>query len=153
MPRPSSISSSPHFSFSFINLLFFFFLKFSPTLLQAVALYLRAHCSLGCCLYRGLLQVSGGLLQVEVALLVGSSGPETGTQVRGPGSSLEQENGEDDAESETEGGLDEEVGEAAIPLLVEKRFADGPGNGAWGARGGGLGHGEQTFRLEIQLTV
>lgn len=30
-------------------------------------------------------------------------------------------------------------------LLVEKRFANRPGNGAWGARGGGLGHGGGRF--------
>lgn len=68
-------------------------------------------------LCRGLLQVSSGLLQVEVALLVGSSGTKASAEVRGPSSSLKQKDGKDDAESETEGGLDEEVGKAAIPLL------------------------------------
>lgn len=56
------------------------------------------------------------MLQVEVALLVRPSRTETDADKRGPRSSLEQDDGEDDAKSETEGRLDEEVGEAAVPL-------------------------------------
>jgi hypothetical protein len=42
-------------------------------------------------LCRGLLQVSCGLLQVEVALFVGSSGTKAGAEIRGPSSSLKQQ--------------------------------------------------------------
>lgn len=63
-----------------------------------------------------LLQIPGGLLEVEVALLIGPAGTETGADERGPRPALEQQDGEDDAEAEAEGGLDEEVREAAVPL-------------------------------------
>lgn len=56
------------------------------------------------------------MLQAEVALLVRSAGTESDADEGGPRSPLEQEDGEDDTESETEGRLDEEVGEAAVPL-------------------------------------
>ena len=55
------------------------------------------------------LQVSSRLLEVVVALLVGPTSTKTNTDERGPSSSLEQEDGEDDTESEAEGRLDEEV--------------------------------------------
>jgi len=51
-----------------------------------------------------------------VTLFPGSSGAETETDVSGPCASLEEEDGEDDAEREAETGSDEERREAAIPL-------------------------------------
>jgi hypothetical protein len=63
-----------------------------------------------------LLKVACGEFQVDVALLVGSSGTKASANVRGPSSSSEEKDGEDDAETETEGRLDEEIGQAAIPL-------------------------------------
>ena len=65
---------------------------------------------------RLVLDVLGGLLQVEVALLVRPAGTETGADEGGPRAALEKEDGEDDAEADAEGGLDEEVREAAVPL-------------------------------------
>ena len=63
-----------------------------------------------------LLQVSRSLLQAKVALLVGTAGTEANTDKGGPCSSLEQKDRENDTETETERRLDEEVGEAAVPL-------------------------------------
>lgn len=65
---------------------------------------------------RLVLDVLGGLLQVEVALLVRPAGAEAGADEGGPRAALEDEDGEDDAEADAEGGLDEEVREAAVPL-------------------------------------
>ena len=65
---------------------------------------------------RLLLQVLGGLLQAPVALLVRPASTETGAEEGGPCPPLEEENGEDDAETETEGGFYDEVREAAVPL-------------------------------------
>jgi hypothetical protein len=67
-----------------------------------------------------LLKFSRSLLQAEVALLIGTASTEADTNECGPCSSLEQKDGEDDTETETEGGLDEEVGEAAIPLELSQ---------------------------------
>lgn len=67
-------------------------------------------------LRRGPLEVARGLLEADVALLVGAAGAETDTDEGGPRAALEEEDGEDDAEAEAEGGLDEHVGEAAVPL-------------------------------------
>ena len=63
-----------------------------------------------------LLEVPRGLLEAVVALLVRATGAEADADKGRPCSPLEQEDGEDDAEAEAEGGLDEEVGEAAVPL-------------------------------------
>lgn len=65
---------------------------------------------------RLVLDVLGGLLQVEVALLIRPAGAEAGADEGGPRAALEDEDGEDDAEADAEGGLDEEVREAAVPL-------------------------------------
>jgi len=99
-----------------------------------------------------LADVLGGLLEAGVALLVCAAGAEADTDESGPCPPLEEEDGEDDAEAETEGGLDEEVREAAIPLLVQESLADGAGNGARGRgdnRRGGIGHGGQGFGFGI----
>lgn len=69
---------------------------------------------------RLLLQIPRSLLEAEVALLIGPAGTETDADERGPCSSLEQEDGEDDAETEAEGRLDEEVGKAAVPLGINQ---------------------------------
>lgn len=61
----------------------------------------------------------GGLLQAAVALLIRAAGTETDADKGGPRPPLEDEDGEDDTEAETEGGLDEEVGEAAVPLAID----------------------------------
>lgn len=61
-------------------------------------------------------QIPSGLLEVEVALLVCPSGTKAGTDEGRPRSALEQQDGEDDAEAEAEGGFDDEVRQAAIPL-------------------------------------
>ena len=91
-----------------------------------------------------LLEIPRGLLQAKVALLVRAAGAESDTNKRGPSSALEQKNGEDDTETETEGRLDEEVGKAAVPLFVQKRLAHRSGNGARGRGDGGLSHGDGT---------
>lgn len=62
------------------------------------------------------LHVPGGLLQVDVALLVRPAGTEAGADEGGPRAALEEEDGEHDAEADAEGRLDEEVREAAVPL-------------------------------------
>ena len=67
-------------------------------------------------LCRLLLEVSRCLLEAEVALLVGSSCTETDADERGPRSSLEYKDGEDNTESEAESRLDEEIGKASVPL-------------------------------------
>lgn len=59
-----------------------------------------------------------GLLQAVVALLVRPAGAEARTHDGRPRPALEQQDREDDAEAEAEGGLDQEVGEAAVPLLA-----------------------------------
>lgn len=61
----------------------------------------------------------GGLLQGGVALLIRAAGTETDADEGGPRPPLEDEDGEDDTEAEAEGGLDEEVGEAAVPLAID----------------------------------
>lgn len=68
---------------------------------------------LGSCL---LPDLACGLLQAVVALLVCPARTETRADDGGPRPALEQEDREDDAEAEAEGGLDQEVGEAAVPL-------------------------------------
>ena len=65
---------------------------------------------------RLLLQVLRGLLQAPVTLLVRPAGTEAGAEEGGPRPPLEEENGEDDAETETESGFYNEVREAAVPL-------------------------------------
>ena len=70
-----------------------------------------------------LLQVTSRLLQVEIALLICSSGSEACADESRPCSAAEQDNREDDTETETDGRLDEEVGQAAIPL--DKLLAPG----------------------------
>lgn len=65
---------------------------------------------------RLLLQVSRRLLQVDIAFLVRATGSKTSSDEGRPRPALEEKDREDDAETEAEGGLDEEVREAAIPL-------------------------------------
>jgi hypothetical protein len=54
--------------------------------------------------------------EAGVALLVCAAGTEACADEGGPGATLEQEDGEDDAEGQAEGGADQEGGEAAVPL-------------------------------------
>lgn len=114
-----------------------------------------------------LLQVARRLSQVDVALLVCAASTEASTDESRPSSATEKNDGEDDTETEADGGLNQEVGKASIPLahrvsshnmnaefaivdlrksnlLVEERFAHGSGNGARRSFGGssGLGHGD-----------
>lgn len=79
-----------------------------------------------------LLQVSRSLLEAKVALLVSPPSTETDTNERRPCPSLEQEDGENDAETEAEGGLDEEVREAAIPLQISLVSTILQGFASWG---------------------
>lgn len=65
------------------------------------------------------LEVLRGLLQVPIALLVRPTGSETDTDKGRPRAALKEEDGEDDAESEAEGRLDEEVREASVPLWIK----------------------------------
>jgi hypothetical protein len=58
-----------------------------------------------------------------ISLFPGTAGTETETNPRGPSAALEQENGEDDTEGKTEGGLDNNGGDGAIPLSVRCRLA------------------------------
>lgn len=51
-----------------------------------------------------------------IAFFPGPTGAETETDPCGPRASLEEENGEDDAEGDAEAGADEHGGEAAVPL-------------------------------------
>jgi hypothetical protein len=59
------------------------------------------------------------LLQAEVALFVGATGAEANTGKGWPCSPLEEEDGENNTESESKGGLDEEVRETAVPLRAK----------------------------------
>ncbi len=59
----------------------------------------------------------GRLLQARVALLVRPPRAEPDADKSRPRPALEEEDGKDDAEAETEGRLDEEVGEADVPLF------------------------------------
>jgi hypothetical protein len=61
-------------------------------------------------------------LQAVVALLVGAPRAEADADQGGPGAALEEQDGEDHAEAQAEGGLDDEVGEAAVPLWVVGRL-------------------------------
>lgn len=63
-----------------------------------------------------LLQIPRCLLQGEVALFIGTPGPETCADECRPCSALEKQDGEDDTETETEGRFDKQVREAAVPL-------------------------------------
>ena len=117
-----------------------------------------------------LLQVTSRLLQVEIALLICSSGSEACADESRPCSAAEQDNREDDTETETDGRLDEEVGQAAIPLdkllapglcgqhamrmaylLIEESLADGSGNGARRSWGCGVGFGHCDLQNGCQL--
>ncbi len=53
-----------------------------------------------------------------VALLPCTSGTKSKTNCCGPRAALEEENGEDDTEGQTETGTDEHRGEAAVPLSI-----------------------------------
>ena len=55
-----------------------------------------------------------------VSFLPSTSGTEAETNPRGPSSPLEEEHGEDNTEGETEGRADNEGGDGAIPLCIEK---------------------------------
>jgi hypothetical protein len=91
-----------------------------------------------------LLEVPRSLLEAKVALLVGAAGAKAKADESWPRAAAEDEHGKDDAEAEADGGFDEQVREAAVPLFVEKGFADGARDGARGRRRGGrrcgLGH-------------
>jgi hypothetical protein len=63
-----------------------------------------------------LLDVPRRSLEAGVALLVRPPRTEPGTDEGGERPPLEEQDGEDDAEAEAEGGLDDQVGEAAVPL-------------------------------------
>lgn len=65
------------------------------------------------------LEIASGKFQIDVALLVGSAGTEASANKGRECSSLEQEDGEDDAETETNSRFDNEVREAAIPLVTK----------------------------------
>ena len=54
--------------------------------------------------------------ETRVALLICATGTETGADESRPCAALEEEDGEDNAEGEAEGGADEKGGEAAVPL-------------------------------------
>lgn len=60
--------------------------------------------------------VPSGLLQTEVALLISAPRAEAQAHDGRPRSPLEQQDGEDDAKAEAQGGFYQEVGEAAVPL-------------------------------------
>lgn len=66
-----------------------------------------------------LLEIPCGLFQIEIALLVRSSGAKANADECGPRSSPKEKNGKDDTESETEGRFDEKVGQTAVPLVRE----------------------------------
>jgi hypothetical protein len=63
-----------------------------------------------------LLDVPCRSLEAGVTLLVRPPRTEPGTDERGERPPLEEQDGEDDAKAEAEGGLDDQVGEAAVPL-------------------------------------
>lgn len=54
--------------------------------------------------------------KLTVGFFPGSSRAEAGAEPDGPCSSLEEEEGGDDAEGESEAGADDERGEGAVPL-------------------------------------
>lgn len=64
------------------------------------------------------LEIPCRLLQVEVALLICTTSSESHTDKCRPCPPPEEENREDDTEAEAEGGFNEGVGEAAIPLFM-----------------------------------
>jgi hypothetical protein len=63
-----------------------------------------------------LLKVARRQPQVEIALFIGTSSTEASANEGGPSPSPEQEDGEDNTEAQAESGLDEEIGQATIPL-------------------------------------
>lgn len=60
--------------------------------------------------------VPGRLLEARVALLVCAPSAESEAHDGWPRPPLEQQDGEDDAKAESQGGLYQEVGEASVPL-------------------------------------
>lgn len=129
-----------------------------------------------------LLNLPRRLLQARVALLVRPPRAEPGAHKCRPRPPLEQEHREDDAEAEAEGGLDDGVGQAKVPLfrlsaavhidrsspergfagsalgrktdlLVEKRLADGPGERARRRRRRGKGLRRRVGHCEGVLCV
>ena len=96
------------------------FCSLSPLLFFSPPLLLQPHAVTRVTKSCLLVQVLGGLLQAPVALLVGAAGTEAGAEEGGPGPPLEEEDGEDDAEAEAEGGFYDEVREAAVPLRIWK---------------------------------
>lgn len=88
----------------------------------------------------------GCALEAAVTFFPRSSGTKAESCPDGPCSSLEDEDGEDDAQGCTECASDEECAEAVVPLLVQKRFAHGSAGSVWCGHGGrhglgGVGHG------------
>ena len=67
------------------------------------------------------LEIAGRLFQAVVALFICPASTETNTNDSRPCPALEKNDGEDDAESETERGFDDEVREAAIPLKLKRK--------------------------------
>lgn len=59
---------------------------------------------------------SSGAPKLTITVRITPSGPESKANSRGPSTALKQEDGEDDSKAGTEGSLDDEVGEALIPL-------------------------------------
>lgn len=66
-----------------------------------------------------LLEIASGNFQAEVALLVSPAGTESSANEGRERSSLEQEDGEDDTKTETNGRLDEKVRQTTIPLYAD----------------------------------
>jgi hypothetical protein len=65
---------------------------------------------------RGGAKVARGLLQAVIAFLVGAAGTEADTNKGRPRAAAEEQHREDNTEAEAERGLDEGVGQAAVPL-------------------------------------
>ena len=63
---------------------------------------------------------TGSSLEFPIALGVTPAGTEAKAEGGGPGATLKKEDGEDDAEAGSEGGLDNKVGETLIPLPTER---------------------------------
>jgi hypothetical protein len=57
--------------------------------------------------------------QRTISLFPSTSGTEAETNPRGPSSALEQEHGENNTERQTEGGLDNDGGDGAVPLNIK----------------------------------
>jgi hypothetical protein len=54
-----------------------------------------------------------------ISLFPSTSGTEAETNPRGPSSTLEQKHRENNTERQTEGGLDDDRGDGAVPLNIQ----------------------------------